>query len=90
MPEAPQVRLIAKKLQPFVKQKIVKASTGEKDFDPGRLEGKTIQEILVFGKQILIRFPDFTVRYHLLMFGVVRINDSNPHGKLRLGLKIQG
>lgn len=89
MPEAPQVRLIAKKLQPFVKQKIVKATTLEKDFDVARLEGETIQEILVFGKQILIRFTKFTVRYHLLMFGVVRINDSNPQGKLRLGLKFK-
>jgi endonuclease-8 len=89
MPEAPQVRIIANKLQPFVKQKIVKATTLEKDFDVARLEGETIQEILVFGKQILIRFTKFTVRYHLLMFGVVRINDSNPNGKLRLGLKFK-
>ncbi len=70
-------------------QKIVEATTHEKDFDVSRLEGQTIKEILVFGKQILIRFKDFTVRYHLLMFGVVRINDSNPKGKLRLGLKFK-
>jgi endonuclease-8 len=87
MPEAPQVRIIVNKLQAFVGQKILEATTLEKDFDVSRLKGKSIEEILVFGKQILFRFDDFTVRYHLLMFGVVRINGSNPKGKLRLGLK---
>ena len=87
MPEAPQIRLIVKDLQRFVGQKIIKATTQEKDFESKRLEGETIREILVFGKQILIRLSDFTVRYHLLMFGKVKINESNEKGKLRLGLK---
>ncbi len=89
MPEAPQIRLMVKDLQPFVGKKIIKASTHEKDFDPKRLEGETIKEILVFGKQILIRLSDFTLRYHLLMFGKIRINEQNEKGKLRLGLKFK-
>lgn len=89
MPEAPQVRIIVNKLQPFVGQKVVQATTKVKDFDPKRLEGKVLKEIAVFGKQMLFIFDDVTVRYHMLMFGVVRINDSNPDGKLRLGLKFK-
>jgi endonuclease-8 len=88
MPEAPQVRILVNKLQPFVGMKIVETTLVE-DFDTSRLLGETIQDIRVFGKQILILLPKFTVRYHLLVFGVIRINDRNENGKSRLGLKLK-
>ncbi|MEO8795653.1 MAG: DNA-formamidopyrimidine glycosylase family protein [Daejeonella sp.] len=89
MPEAPQIRIIAKLLQQFVGQKIIEAIALTDDLDLKRLEGKAIKEISVFGKQILIHLPKFTVRVHLMMFGRVKINERNKDGKLRLGLKFK-
>ena len=90
MPEAPQIRILANKLQPFIDQKIIKATALTKDLDLERLEGETIKEITVFGKQILIILNEFTVRIHLMMFGRVKINERNEGGKLRLGLQFKG
>ena len=87
MPEAPQIRLLAQKLHSFVGKKIVKATALTNELELMRLEGETINEITVFGKQILIILPKFTVRVHLMMFGRVKIDERNEGGKLRLGLK---
>ncbi len=89
MPEAPQIRLLAQKLQIFAGKKIIKATALTDDLELSRFEGETIKEITVFGKQILIILPKFTVRVHLMMFGRVKINERNQGGKLRLGLKFK-
>lgn len=89
MPEAPQIRLIAQKLQIFVGRKIVEAAALTDELELKRLKGQNIKEITVFGKQILITLSKFTVRVHLMMFGRVKINERNEGGKLRLGLKFK-
>ena len=89
MPEAPQIRLIAQKLQGFINLTILKATALTDDLDLKRLEGETIKEIIVFGKQILLVLPKFTIRVHLMMFGRVKIDERNEGGKLRLGLKFK-
>lgn len=87
MPEAPQIRLLVGKLKPFIGEKILSATALTNALDLKSLEGQTLNDIKVFGKQILLILPKFTIRIHLMLFGYVLINESKPEGKLRLGLK---
>jgi len=89
MPEAPQIRLLVEKLKPFIGEKILSATALTNVLDLKRLEGQTLKDIKVFGKQILLILPNFTVRIHLMLFGYVHVNESKPEGKLRLGLKFE-
>ena len=86
MPEAPQIRLLVDKMKPFIGESIISASALTDALDLKRLEGQTLNDIEVFGKQILLKLPEFSVRIHLMLFGYVHINKRKPDGKLRLGL----
>jgi endonuclease VIII len=87
MPEGPVIRLLCEKAQIFVGQKVKKASVSAPKPDFTHLEGLTVKEISVYGKQLLISFPELTVRVHLMLFGYFRINEKKENGKLSLGLE---
>ncbi|HMV11190.1 MAG TPA: DNA-formamidopyrimidine glycosylase family protein [Cyclobacteriaceae bacterium] len=86
MPEGPSIVILKEAINSFRGKKILEADGYGKDLAYGRLHGTKIKDIKTFGKHLLICFPDFTIRVHLLMFGSYRINndkkDRNP--KLRL------
>ena len=75
MPEGPSLILFREDLLRFVGQKII-AISGSSKIDQQRLLGKGIQEIKLWGKHMLWRFDDFTIRIHFLMFGTYYINSE--------------
>ncbi|GAA4744348.1 DNA-formamidopyrimidine glycosylase family protein [Flavisolibacter ginsenosidimutans] len=87
MPEGPSLILFTEDLQRFAGQKILEVS-GNSKIDQQRLVGKKIKEIKTWGKHMLWRFDDFTVKIHFLMFGTYYINSSKD-AKPRLYLRFQ-
>lgn len=87
MPEGPSIVILKEVIQSFKGKKILEADGYSKALDFGRLHGTRITDIKTFGKHLLLCFPDFTIRVHLLMFGSYRINDDkedrNPNLRLR-------
>lgn len=87
MPEGPSILLLKQTLSPFKGQKILSAS-GYANIDLSKLKNIKITDIKSWGKHLLICFPSFTIRIHLLLFGSYLINQrkkSNP--TLRLSFK---
>lgn len=89
MPEGPVIRLLCENVQLFVGRKVKKASALVSEPDLKRLQGLVVKSITVYGKQLLISFPDLTVRVHLMLFGYFRINEKKENGKLSLGLEFE-
>ena len=87
MPEGPSLILFREELQRFVGQKILEVS-GSSKIDQGRLVGKKIQDIKIWGKHMLWLFDDFTIRIHFLMFGTYYINSSKD-AKPRLYIRFE-
>lgn len=84
MPEGPSIVILKEALLPF-KGKLVKAVAGYTKADIKRAAGHKIANIRSWGKHLLIEFPGFFVRIHLLMFGSYRINEekeTNPMFRL--------
>ena len=84
MPEGPSIVIAAEEMSGFVGRKVIGAA-GNAQIDMSRLEGKKLMEIRTWGKHLLLRFKDFTLRIHFLLFGTYRINETKE-AKLRLGL----
>ncbi len=85
MPEGPSLVLMKEALLPFEGKKVT-AVSGYAKADIKRIAGHKIKDIRTWGKHLLLEFPGFFVRIHLLMFGSYRVNeekDVNP--MLRLG-----
>lgn len=75
MPEGPSIYIAREELSPFT-SKIIKEVGGSAKIDWEKLQGKKIKEIKTWGKHLLLVFPKFTIRLHLLMFGTYYINSS--------------
>lgn len=59
----------------FIGKKVTSAS-GSSKIDMKRLEGKKLDDILTWGKHLLLCFDGFTIRVHFLMFGTYRVNET--------------
>ena len=84
MPEGPSIVIAAEEMSGFVGRKVTGAG-GNAQIDISRLDGTKLMEIRTWGKHLLLRFKDFTLRIHFLLFGTYRINETKD-AKLRLGL----
>jgi endonuclease-8 len=83
--EGPGVRTIADRLSPLV-GKILTAAEGRSRFPIGNLLGKPVERIYPVGKLLFLRFPEYTLRVHLLMWGRYRLNGEIPRKIPRLTL----
>jgi endonuclease-8 len=86
MPEGPVIIILKEELQQFKRKKVVAAKGYAKNIDPEILIGKTLVDIKTWGKHLLLCFPNFTVRVHLMLFGSYKIN---AHGKHNASLHLQ-
>jgi endonuclease-8 len=86
MPEGPVIIILKEELQQFKRKKVVAAKGYAKNIDPEILIGKTLVDIKTWGKHLLLCFPKFTVRVHLMLFGSYKIN---AHGKHNASLHLQ-
>jgi endonuclease-8 len=87
--EGPPVRLIAERLARFRGNKVL-AAGGNTKAPKEILEGKTVRDVFNRGKVLFLRFPDFSLRVHFLMFGSYRIDEEREGVTPRLGLVFDG
>ena len=76
MPEGPILVILKQKLQKFKGKKVTEAKGYAKNIKPEILIGKKLTDIKTWGKHLLLCFPDFTVRVHLMLFGSYLIDDE--------------
>ena len=84
MPEGPSIVIVRNALSGFIGRKVLSA-TGNAKIDLSIFEGQRLEDILTWGKHLLLRFPSFTLRVHFLMFGTYLINERKTT-PLRLAL----
>jgi endonuclease-8 len=87
--EGPSVKVITEKLAGFV-GKMVTAAAGNARIEKEIFQGKEIKGIFSRGKNLVITFPDFTVKLHFLMYGSYRINEERVGVQPRLALRFDG
>lgn len=73
--EGPSLVIITEELKQF-EGKIVKDLLGNTKVDKDKMCGKELQEILSWGKHLILRFDKFFIRIHFLMYGSYRINEK--------------
>jgi len=86
MPEGPSIVLLKEELQSFIGKRVTTATGSSQKVDFKKIRGNKIVDIKSWGKHLLICFPDFTLKIHLLMFGTYRINERKD-AVPRLSLK---
>jgi endonuclease-8 len=74
MPEGPVLLHLRNQLQPFKNKVVVKAG-GYGKMPTKWIEGKKLLEILTWGKHLLFRFSNGTVKVHLMLFGEILVNE---------------
>jgi len=74
MPEGPSILHLRNKLLPFI-GKMVKEAGGYGTMPTDWMNGKKLLDITTWGKHLLFRFVNGTVRVHLMLFGLILINE---------------
>jgi endonuclease-8 len=74
MPEGPSIVILKELLQPFAGKIIRNAAGNTKALHPSDLRGEKLLAVKSWGKHLLICFPQFTIRIHLMLYGSYRIN----------------
>jgi endonuclease-8 len=72
--EGPSLVILKEELADF-KGKIVKDLIGNTSIDKDQMCGKELRDILTWGKHLILKFDDFFLRVHFLMYGSYRINE---------------
>ncbi|RDC62477.1 endonuclease [Adhaeribacter pallidiroseus] len=88
MPEGPRIAFLKEQLDQFVGQPVVEAQGTAKNIPFPLLPEQTLTEIKTFGKELLLCFPDFALRIHLLFFGKYALN-AELNRELQLGLTFE-
>src|ERR1700753_3113568 len=86
MPEGPILVILKEELKPFKGKRIIAAKGYTTKMDPHILVGNTLTNIKTWGKHLLLIFPEYTVRVHLMLFGSYKINSR---GKKNASLHLQ-
>jgi endonuclease VIII len=87
MPEGPSLVILKEALAPFTGKKVTGVEGNTRILLPD-IKGKKVTAIKTWGKELLICFPEFTIRVHFLLFGTYRINerkDMEPRLSLAFG-----
>ena len=86
MPEGPIIIILKEELQQFKHKEVIAANGYTPNLDPDILIGQKLIDIKSWGKHLLLCFPKFTIRVHLMLFGSWRIN-SRGKKNASLGLE---
>jgi endonuclease-8 len=86
MPEGPILIILKDELKRFKRKRVIAAKGYTTKMNPAMLTGETLVNIKTWGKHLLLCFPKFTVRVHLMLFGSYRINSR---GKSNASLHLQ-
>ena len=89
MPEGPSIFILKELITPILKKKKIIEAFGNAKIEMHLVEGKKIDDIRCWGKQLLIYTKEGVIRIHLLMFGSYSIDENiKPARSLRLGLRV--
>ncbi|QMU28230.1 DNA-formamidopyrimidine glycosylase family protein [Adhaeribacter radiodurans] len=88
MPEGPQIIILKEQLEQYVGQEILEAKGTVKNIPVQNLKNQILTEIKTYGKVLLLCFPTFTIRIHLMLFGKYAINQE-LNRELRLGFTFE-
>lgn len=88
MPEGPQIVFLKEQAGIFVDQEVIIAKSDYTEIPIEIISGQPLRNIKSFGKELLLCFPDFTIRVHLMFFGKYAINGS-INRQLTLGLTFE-
>ncbi len=83
--EGPSLVIITEEMASFVGKKVLDLS-GNTKIEKERICHKKIQNILSWGKHLIIQFDTFSIRVHFLMYGSYRINEKRENMSPRLSL----
>jgi endonuclease VIII len=87
MPEGPSILIIRDILAPQITGKPILGVSGNAKIDMTQVLRKKVNNVLSWGKHLLIILPDCTIRIHLLMFETYSIDEqTRPDKSLRLML----
>ena len=93
--EGPSLAILREELETFRGKKVLKVA-GDTKQPKESLNGRTLQSIDTWGKQLFLTFslsaqshPPIITRTHFLMFGSYTINDPKPRRTPRLELKFR-
>lgn len=78
MPEGPSIVILREEAAHFAGQRVLRASGNSKQVDPQRFVGQKLIELRSWGKQFLMRFPEFSLRVHFMLFGRYLIDQRKP------------
>ena len=85
MPEGPSLLILAETLAPFA-GKTVRDADGSAAIDLSGVAGRRLLAVRTWGKHLLLCFPGFALRVHLLLFGSCRIDGDRPDRRPTLRL----
>jgi endonuclease-8 len=76
MPEGPSIFIIKEEIDVLqLEGQHVIGVSGNTSIDKERMNGQRVIAFKSWGKHLLICFPNFNLRIHLLLFGTYRINE---------------
>jgi len=83
--EGPLLRVITENLIELKGKKAV-SSSGNAKIKMEVIEGKEIEDVFYRGKNLFIKFSDFSIKLHFLMAGSYRLNEEKEGAKPRISL----
>lgn len=83
--EGPPLRVIAEELSQLEGEIVTKVS-GNSKIQKERFQGQRVEQVSCWGKNLFIRFPEFSLKIHFLMFGSYRFNEERNGVVPRLSL----
>ncbi len=86
--EGPPLKVIAEELS-FLADNRTLSVLGSGKIKKELLEGKTIKRVFSRGKNLLVQFPEYTVRVHFVMFGSYTINNPRKNVTPSLSIRTQ-
>ncbi|MGI8598684.1 MAG: endonuclease [Chitinophagaceae bacterium] len=74
MPEGPSLVILKEEVKFFEGKKVLVVEGNSKQ-PIERIQGKKLLEVKTWGKHFILKFPDFSVRVHFLLFGRASVNE---------------
>lgn len=87
MPEGPSIVIARDQIKPLVGE-TVKAAAGRAKLPYKELRGSKLRDVLSWGKHLILKFDDLSIRTHFLMFGSYGLDEKRAKRKPMLALNL--
>jgi len=89
MPEGPSIVLAKEALRPLIGLTVKTAEGNTKKVDIEKLSNTRLKSVRSWGKHLLLKFNDLTLRVHFLMFGSYTVSTPKPGRSPRLAIYLE-